>query len=67
MAVFQADAELTKQGKKEEKVADAGRQLMTCFSLCNSDRAPLEALILMPELCIPTPLICAGKQEVGHS
>jgi len=39
---FEADAELLKQGKKPEKVADAGRQLMNCFSLCNSDRAGLE-------------------------
>lgn len=37
----QADEELVKAGKKPQKVEDAGRVMMSCFSVCNNDRAPL--------------------------
>lgn len=37
-----ADKELQHKGKKPEKVDDAGRVMMNCFSVCNNDRAPLE-------------------------
>eukprot|EP00658_Telonema_sp_P-2_P003850 TRINITY_DN1143_c0_g1_i4.p1 TRINITY_DN1143_c0_g1~~TRINITY_DN1143_c0_g1_i4.p1 ORF type:complete len:403 (-),score=74.93 TRINITY_DN1143_c0_g1_i4:415-1623(-) len=39
---IKADAELLKAGKQPEKVDDAGRVMMSCFSVCNNDRSPLE-------------------------
>jgi len=39
---IRADGELTKKGKKPDKVDDAGRVMMQCFSVCNNDRAPME-------------------------
>jgi len=39
---IRADEELVEGGKKPEKVDDAGRVMMSCFSVCNNDRAPLE-------------------------